>query len=169
METLLGIHQRPKRNHACDNHLADTSTCCRAEANQLSVQQTATLPSTFGHFPNRMHGGKVRCIVCRLEGRKGMTPKLGEAGVRTNVSICNKCGATAHSFTPVRGNRSIHKLPKFANITCFQILHSPIGLELWQRSPWIENVASSLQRAPCKNMASLLRKGGGTQGKFKWR
>jgi hypothetical protein len=66
---------------------------------QVVVMQTAALPSLCGHVPFGMTGAQARCQVCRLECRKGMNPKLGEAGVRVSMLAFAASAALMHTHS----------------------------------------------------------------------
>jgi len=56
----------------------------------------------------------------------------GEAGVMENTHVCSEqsCERTAHSGF-LSNPRKTHSLPIFAGMTCFEMLHSPLGCETW--------------------------------------
>ena len=62
----------------------------------------------------------------------GIEKKLGEKGLTTHVARCcvPDCGINAHGVIP-KGNRLIHTLPQFKGMTCFQIIHSKLGRQIW--------------------------------------
>jgi Transposase IS4 len=100
----------------------------------LSPKRSASLTaaSMEGHLAMEMKtSGGSRCIVCRLECSKGLNSQLGEVGLKASLSECAKCLVTAHNTVFRDSTRQIHRMDRFKNMTCFQILHSMEGLELW--------------------------------------
>ena len=73
----------------------------------------------------------TRCSVCRLEHNWKKT--LGEQGMTTGVVTCNCCSVSAHGHVVANSNRAIHSLECFKNLTCFQIMHTREGLDMWPR------------------------------------
>jgi len=72
---------------------------------------------------------RSRCVVCRLDTNY---ERKGETGVMENTCSCTQanCERIAHSsilITP----RKIHEVGAFAGMTCFEILHSTVGKEVW--------------------------------------
>ena len=77
-----------------------------------------------------------RCLVCALEHR--WKPKdVGTGGLRNNICTCTKCGVCAHSCiqtdTEERGY-FIHSIDEFKGKSCFAIMHTALGKEIWRRS-----------------------------------
>ena len=87
------------------------------------------LPSQCGHVPQKPNG-QVRCAVCMLEYH--WDNSLGMSGVRSNVAECKKCGVIAHMFPVQRSNRMIHTLQVFKGLSCFDIMHTKLGSEIWK-------------------------------------
>ncbi len=81
------------------------------------------------HNPQIVTGKKLRCTVCALEGRWGTVSKFGQC---KHVSKCTYpgCNVVAHATVPHNKHR-IHKLPRFFSMTCFQIMHTKEGRQLW--------------------------------------
>ena len=91
-----------------------------------------------GHYPVPLEGNKrVGCTVCLLEYR-WRRKELGMKGMFTNVGRCAKCGLVAH-LVSCKDDREdgwkIHTLPQFTDHTCFEILHSPQGREMFMCRP----------------------------------
>ncbi|CAB9498182.1 unknown protein [Seminavis robusta] len=82
--------------------------------------------------PKMKANNRQRCIVCRLESGQWFNPKLGEAGIRSGLSMCSICGIFAHNHIISDSDRHIHNLQQFQDKTCFQIAHHPDGVALWQ-------------------------------------
>jgi len=72
---------------------------------------------------------KSRCAVCKLDSN---CAGKGEAGVMENTHVCSEqsCERMAHSGF-LSKPRKIHSLSLFAGMTCFEMLHSPLGRETW--------------------------------------
>ena len=90
------------------------------------------------HYPVPLEGNKrVGCTVCLLEYR-WRRKELGMKGMFTNVGRCAKCGLVAH-LVSCKDDREdgwkIHTLPQFTDHTCFEILHSPQGREMFMCRP----------------------------------
>jgi hypothetical protein len=94
-------------------------------------KRSAAEASMEGHYPTMPKTGKPQCIVCRLESRSGINPSLGERGTKNRVSVCSKCKTAAHAFVPTDSGRQIHGFEQFQHMTCFDIVHSTDGCELW--------------------------------------
>jgi Transposase IS4 len=107
----------------------DDDAASAASIAAASIKKRKRVHHTMeGHIPessNKRHA----CNVCKLE--VGMNKELGLAGVKKEVSICRECKCTAHASIQKDSNRLIHRLPQFANMTCFDIMHSPEGLAIW--------------------------------------
>lgn len=73
----------------------------------------------------------VRCVVCRLEQK--WIPGLTGKGITRGVARCACCKITAHPYVPAVLHQ-IHKLPKFKGLSCFEIVHSKEGREIWKQS-----------------------------------
>jgi hypothetical protein len=82
------------------------------------------------HVPRQSSIG-VRCIVCRLESN--WIKKLGQEKMTVGVGTCKCCGIDAHTSQLCSSNRKIHRMKAFANLTCFQIAHTPLGMDLLRR------------------------------------
>lgn len=83
------------------------------------------------HIPTQSLRG-IRCMVCRLECH-WKSKELGQEKMTTGVGTCKCCGIHAHTAQPRSSNRKIHKIKAFANLTCFQIAHTPEGMDLFRR------------------------------------
>ncbi|CAB9517268.1 hypothetical protein SEMRO_845_G209950.1 [Seminavis robusta] len=75
--------------------------------------------------------GRPKCIVCRLECGSFFGSMISEAGIKRNVSVCSVCKVPAHNCVPADSPRQIHRLPQFKGKTCFEIAHTPDGLNMW--------------------------------------
>jgi hypothetical protein len=84
------------------------------------------------HIPTQASSRHIRCIVCRLEWH-WKAKELGQGGMSSGVGTCKCCDISAHTAMPRSSNRKIHQLPIFRNLTCFQIAHTPEGLDLFRR------------------------------------
>jgi hypothetical protein len=77
---------------------------------------------------------KARCMVCRLENHWKKT--LGENNLTKNVAMCSCCRVYAHYCVPIDSQKwQIHKLDRFQNMSCFEIMHTKVGYEIWMRCP----------------------------------
>jgi hypothetical protein len=89
---------------------------------------------------------KKRCTVCRLECYIDKA-KVKEKGLRKNIVQCSCCHIIAHNFVvkndPVR---KIHSFQPFKGLTCFDIIHSKEGFELWKRT-YNPSKPTSLQKS----------------------
>jgi Transposase IS4 len=85
--------------------------------------------SMRSHKPTQSRKRRA-CTVCQLEVTS-MNPSLGTSGLKSNVSFCDTCGCWAHAAIQIDSNRRIHKLPEFQGMSCFDIMHSKEGLEIW--------------------------------------
>jgi len=72
---------------------------------------------------------KSRCVVCKLDANLA---KRGETGVMDNTHTCSdpNCDRIAHNGF-LSDCRKIHGLDVFKGMTCFEIIHSKIGREVW--------------------------------------
>jgi Transposase IS4 len=93
------------------------------------------------HVPTPCVEPDRRCAVCRLDynteklARKGSdaeSVRLSAKNITNGLAICSKCRITAHPMLP-KDPRKIHSMEEFANLTCFQIAHTPVGMAVWQR------------------------------------
>lgn len=85
-----------------------------------------------GHRPEKAKAG-TRCGVCALEYQ--WTFRAGDdnwSGLKADVGRCTQCSVPAHMFQPTR-KTELHNQPEFENMTCFEIIHTPIGREIFQR------------------------------------
>ena len=84
----------------------------------------------------------ARCSVCRLE-HQIIPSKVNGKGLKSNLVMCSCCGVTAHNYV-VTGDSSrwIHQVENFANKTCFDILHTEVGFQLWCRNTEIKKWAA---------------------------
>jgi len=73
---------------------------------------------------------RSRCVVCRLDCNY---ERKGEQGVMENTCCCTlpSCERIGHTSFLLKP-RKIHEVSAFVGMTCFEILHSPIGKEVWQ-------------------------------------
>jgi hypothetical protein len=73
-------------------------------------------------------------MVCRLELH--WKKELGHDAALTKgvLAMCSCCGVHAHYCIPVNSNRQIHRMQYFQNMSCFDIMHSTYGYEIWDRS-----------------------------------
>ena len=89
-----------------------------------------------GHDPVEMTG-RGRCNVCMVEYR-WLERTLPMAGMYTNIGKCAKCGLVAHlAHSKDRSTKGwkIHDVPCFKGMTCFKILHSKEGQEIFVKTP----------------------------------
>ena len=110
------------------------------EVDALARRITAARERTCedGHYPIPLEGNRrVACAVCLLEYR-WKRKELGMKGIFTNVGQCAKCGIVAH-LVSCKDEREdgwkIHQLPQFTDLTCFEILHSTNGREMFMCRP----------------------------------
>ena len=69
-----------------------------------------------------------RCVVCKLDSNYSRDVD----GVKCAVSGCSVCPLVAH-FLPLEHRRKIHDIEEFKDMrTCFEIVHSDIGREIWK-------------------------------------
>ena len=73
----------------------------------------------------------VRCVVCRLE--LYWHPGLSGKGVTRGVARCASCGVVAHPCLPSK-LREIHKYAPFDGMSCFEIVHSTEGRDIWKQN-----------------------------------
>jgi hypothetical protein len=111
------------------------------ESNMMQVDMGTSLSTTPPRnrpvHRDEMHlpissKAKTRCMVCRLETywSKG----LRQDKLTKNVATCSCCGVHAHVCIPIESQkRQIHKLDIFKNMSCFDIMHSRVGYEIWVR------------------------------------
>ena len=87
-----------------------------------------------GHFPVPVDSNKqIGCAVCLLEYR-WRKDKLKMTGLHSNVGTCVKCGITAHLVHCGHKKQQgwhIHNLPEFDKLTCFEIVHSEHGRQMF--------------------------------------
>ena len=62
------------------------------------------------------------------------TDKRFFKGLYSNLAACKTCGVHAHSFVQRDSVRKVHQIPEFKGKSCFDILHTPLGNEIWQRT-----------------------------------
>ena len=85
------------------------------------------------HIPFHPKTRQVKCIVCKLETNTALGGKaIGERGICTNVATCPECKMSAHTVVP-KNKRKLHSILQWQNKTCWEIMHSPDGFDLWQR------------------------------------
>jgi len=72
---------------------------------------------------------KSRCVVCKLDANLA---RRGETGVMDNTHTCtqNDCDRIAH-FGFLAEPRKVHRMEFFKGMTCFEIVHSKVGREVW--------------------------------------
>ena len=89
-----------------------------------------------GHKPEKC-GPKSTCAVCKLDWNLVKKKNLGKdppkAGLTSDVARCMDCAIMAHD-RPCTVWRSIHSLPEFKDLTCFEIAHTTKGFDIWHRS-----------------------------------
>ncbi|CAB9519499.1 unknown protein [Seminavis robusta] len=83
-------------------------------------------------LPQKASRANTRCSVCRLEQQ--WVKSLGEKGMTSDVATCSDCGVSAHAVVLTDSNRQIHQLHQFRGLSCFQIMHSVEGYQLWKRT-----------------------------------
>ena len=70
----------------------------------------------------------TRCVVCKLDNNYSRDVD----GIKCAVSGCSCCPLTAH-FLPLERGRKTHDLEEFKDMrTCFEIVHSAVGREVWK-------------------------------------
>lgn len=94
-------------------------------------KEEETVMSSLETTHKAVQTARERCIVCRLE--TNMNKSLGEKGLATNVARCQdpNCGIRGHHSILQDSKRYIHTEPVFHNLSCFEILHSKTGKEIW--------------------------------------
>jgi len=98
-------------------------------------KQQAGTAAARGHKPEKC-GPKSTCAVCRLDWNlvkkknKGKDPP--KAGLTLDVARCRGCAIVAHD-RPCSVLRTIHSLPEFKDLTCFEIAHTTKGFNIWHR------------------------------------
>jgi len=104
--------------------------CSGMERSPEQVRQ-ATAGLCFGTEVHRPRNAptKSRCAVCKLDCNY---EQKGEAGVMDNTHVCSElnCDRIAHSGL-VTKTRKIHTMEVFTSMTCFEIMHSVVGREIW--------------------------------------
>ena len=85
------------------------------------------------HAPER-YPPKQECSVCVMESRwlQMETGKSQRKGLRSQVVKCKECGVVAHSGCTLYP-RKIHELQQFKGLSCFNIMHTPEGFQIWYR------------------------------------
>ena len=75
------------------------------------------------------------CAVCYLEYRWVVDRKEEFGiGLKSGVARCSKCGVAAHSTVQVDSTRQIHQVDSFQGLSCFEIMHTELGQQLWRAS-----------------------------------
>jgi Transposase IS4 len=103
-------------------------------ASPSKFQAARAVRGSIAHVAMEAKTG-VPCVVCRLETGAGLGGKdITMIGMYKNVVICSHCNIAAHSCIP-SNKRKLHAFAEWENMTCFQILHSQSGEDLWKRRP----------------------------------
>jgi hypothetical protein len=85
---------------------------------------------SFGnHQPimGKKGGSSHRCAICLLE----KTWLHSTSNLKNGVVCCSECGIWAH-HCHLNDKLEIHKMEEFKGLTCFDILHSIPGKEIWR-------------------------------------
>jgi hypothetical protein len=107
----------------------------------MQSQLTSNTPYLPDHVAVPCDESYRQCAICRLDhntkklvkkGSDDDTNKLSQDKMANQLVICSKCRITAHPTLP-KEPRKIHSMKEFANLTCFQIAHTPVGMQIWQR------------------------------------
>lgn len=131
------LNRKPMARHEFYSYVAQ-KMCTYADPNtEVAVDKVEKPKASFfhemrseEHIPERAKAG-TRCPVCALEVC-WLEKEMNTAGVKSGVHRCKKCGVTGHNFVP-RAKNKIHELPAFSNMSCFDIMHSKLGQEIWPR------------------------------------
>jgi Transposase IS4 len=98
------------------------------------LQASRVTTGTVAHVPLATRSG-IPCVVCRLETGAGLGGNtISMVGLYTNVVNCSHCQIGSHNCIPIT-TRKLHAFPEWKGMTCFQILHTQSGEELWKRRP----------------------------------
>lgn len=107
------------------------------EEQETTHQPNTTRQPNIAEGQNLLHRPipaqkKSRCIVCRLE--TFWSKELGEKGLCQNVCKCKECGVLAHTTLFTNSQRKIHQVAAFRGLTCFEIVHTQVGKEIWREN-----------------------------------
>ena len=107
-----------------------------------------THPNFFfpdAHTAQNLMNKEVKCAVwCRIEHnilQKHHDKEKHKSvwHLRAGVVTCTQCGISAHNTLPKDGDCSLYystviheKMEAFQSLTCFQIVHTKCGYELWK-------------------------------------
>lgn len=107
------------------------------ENNSHSKQQVkeVTTGSSSVHRAEAVLRG-IRCAVCAIEW--AFTRNENDSGLfhgmKRNVARCAVCSVPAHPTAPAQ-KHIIHETHEFRGMSCFKIMHSTLGMEIWKRIP----------------------------------
>jgi hypothetical protein len=73
------------------------------------------------------------CQVCNMESKWFPQKKEWKRQTRSNVRRCADCGIAAHHQVQHDSTQFIHSLTMFHGLSCWEIMHTPLGLEIWPR------------------------------------
>jgi hypothetical protein len=93
------------------------------------------------------------CTVCAFET---CWARLSAAGLRKSTARCSKCGIVAHATIP-KIKKKIHDIEWSRDKTCFQMMHTKEGYEIWRRDGTGGKKAFSTQtsHAICKEILGM--------------
>jgi hypothetical protein len=105
-----------------------------------------------------------RCLVCRLDfntERKAKNEQSQPIDVKpsaknlfSGLAACPKCKITAHGML-LANPRKIHELEEFNGLTCFKIVHTEIGYQVWQRTGDTKKYKPKMKHPICDQLRSL--------------
>ena len=99
-----------------------------------------------GHRPEKASSSKM-CATCKtdwnlVQKRDGGKPS--QLGLTSHVARCQACGVMAHD-RPCAVKRTIHEIAEWSSLTCFEMVHTKTGFDLWQRSSDISDAAGETE------------------------
>ena len=106
----------------------EPASCFGRSPEQVRQASAGLVFGTEVHRPQNAPT-KSRCAVCKLDCNY---QQKGETGVMDNTHVCSEssCHRIAHSGF-VATKQKIHLIDAFVGMTCFEILHSAVGREIW--------------------------------------
>jgi hypothetical protein len=117
-----------------------------AQRIELAVDATNTTMQTSktncDHAPQKPNK-PATCQVCNMESKWFLSIKEWRRQTRANVSRCLECGIAAHAQVQMDSTRKIHSLQQFKGLSCWEIMHTPLGYNVWPRPNKKPNLARS--------------------------
>jgi Transposase IS4 len=117
-----------------------------SETVTVTTTNTSATDELDGHAPLPCSDSHARCAVCRVDYNTERlalkvkaqsmdtvtAEKQSQRFITNTLAQCSRCRITAHPTIP-KQKRLIHSLEGFVGLTCFQIVHSKVGYEIWRR------------------------------------